>query len=568
MNTFRNFIVISSAVVIAISSGYFFQTNIAQAATPFRVLIYTHTQDSNVGSAYINSYNSFANVPGVTVVQRDITGLSLNQYQSLLRQDMISGQNLLIYGGHGSLSDLSTDGVSFTRDYAMRAASNIAAEKGGQVTGVVESCGSGNVCSVPDLAGSGNLDGVFTAANPGDYGWVFNNGGPWYAKFGEQFKSTLSHFKDGDPLNPDTNGDGVLTEGELAKALYGDNAANRSQIKDPNKPFAFKNDEIASKYLKYTECVILRPGQVDNTYSPGSSEANGVKTEYKPSSISGYEERTKDLATFPILGTVRDTVTTEESQINFDLRRLGSDFIEKHVQQVLDSQKTTGITRRIILLPTKAKAEEFVQSLGGNANAQGTYTLDGIKVDAGRRYLANNPSPADKITFDNECNPREWKPVEPSFTPLPNTPPNNGGNNGGGNSGTTPQQGSGLDSLLPLLLQSLLGQQGKQGQNQGNQNSNNGNNTQASCSQYGVSPVCGSDGKTYTNACWLQQMGQVQVSNGVCPTASTSPSPTPDVGKIIAQLVAAGVPQSVIDSIVKSLTFVVGKTTSADVVVQ
>ncbi len=539
----------------------FFLYGVSAQAAGLNVLIYTHTNDPNVKNAYINSYRAFQNIPGTTVIQRDITGMSFEQYQAQLRADMSSGQNLLIYGGHGSLTDQSTDGVSFSRNYAMRAASNIAAEKGGQVTGVVESCGSGNVvCYGGDLAGSGNLDGVFTASLPGDYGYVFSQGGPWYAKFGEQFKSSLSHFGDGTNLDPDVNKDGVLTHGELANAVYGKDAAKRAQMKDPNAPFAFKDAETEAKYAKYTECVIARPGQVDNTYSPGNSSSGDVAIEYKPSSISGYENRTNDAAAFPVLGQVRDE-QSDESQLNFDLRRLGSDFIEKEIQKIINGQSSSkGVTKRIIILPTKEQADEFVKSLGNNANAQGSYSVNGMKVDAGKRYLANKPDPEKKITFDNECNPREWSPSSnpPASNPGVNNPgANNGGNQGGNNGGGSPQEEqTGLNSLLPLLLQSLLGQQN--GLNNQQNQPNNSINSPTSCSAYGVSPVCGSDGTkttTYTNSCWEQQLGAIQVSTGVCLTSIPTPTPqsTPDITKIVTQLIASGAPQTVISNIINSI---------------
>lgn len=513
---------------------------------PYKVLIYTHTRDGKVGGAYVNSYSAFNNVPGATVVTRDITGLSFGQYQSLLRQDMISGQNLLIYGGHGSLSDLSTDGVSFTRDYAMRAASNIASEKGGQVTGIVESCGSGNVCGVSNLAGEGALDGVYTAAAPGDYGWVFSEGGPWYAKFGEQFKGTLSHFGDGTKLDPDTNKDGVLTHGELAKALYGDKANSRSQVPDPDKPFAFKNSEIAAKYQKFTECIILRPGQVDESYSGSASTSGEVSGEFKPSQISGYEHRTGFPDEFPVLGQVQDRVRSDESKINFDLRRLGSDFIEKHVQRALDTKvMNAGIKKRIILLPTKAQAEEFVNSLGGSAGAQGKYTLGGVEVEAGKHYLANHPSPQDKIEFDSECNLKPWSQPSPEPSANPDAAKNNNGNgNGGGGNASAP---AGNNSLLDALMKALLGKAGQPGQGQGNQNpygAGLGNASQ--CASQGISPVCGADGKTYNNPCYLVESQTVQVSEGVCPGGSIV---TPQSANVLNQLSQSGIPLTLLDAL-------------------
>lgn len=538
---------LSFTIVLGLVFGAF--PKYSYAATPLNVLIYTHTNDPVVGSAYLNSYNAFRNIPNVTVTTRDITGWSFNQYQSQLRTDMVSGDNLLIYGGHGSLTDLSTDGVSFTRDYAMRAASNIAAEKGGTVTGVVESCGSGNVCRVSNLAGDGSLEGVYTAANPGDYGWVSSSGGPWYANFGEKFKSVLSEFGTGSSLDPDVNGDGVLTHGELADALYGKNKGNRSQIPDPDKAFAYKDQATADKYAKYTECIILRPGQVDNSYSGSAGSSSDASVEFKPGSVSGYGNRTQDPATFPVLGQVRDTVTTQESELNFNLRKLGSDFIEKHVQKELNSpSKAQGIKKKIVILPTASQAQEFIGSLGGNAGGQGSYTVNGMKVRAGKHYLTNSPDPEDKIKFDNDCNPTSWNPPSPE----PATPPagNNSGGNQGGNGGQASTPNSGLESLLPLLMQSLLGG----GRPQGGNNSGYGNNggAQQSCATQGVFPVCGSDGMTYTNSCYLQQYGVVQVNTGVC--ASSQATPTPNIATLAAQLIASGVPQSVINSIIASLS--------------
>ena len=462
-------------------------------------------------------------------------------------------QSFVIYGGgHGSPgANGSTEAFGQGNTFANKL--NGLNVQDGQTGSIIDqSCFSADRCGMTNLFSEGGPIESFTGASQ-----------PNTVASSDALRDVMAH----QPMAGDINGDGIMSASELNsidyEATHYFDGGGSTKI---GTETATKNGKDPALFYKkgfsFTECIILRPGQVDNSYT-GSANSGDATVEFKPSSVSGYGNRTQDPAAFPILGQIRDTTTTEESELNFDLRKLGSDFVEKHVQKELNSPSgSVGLKKKIVILPTSAQAREFVASLGGNAGAQGSYTINGMKIAAGKHYLSNSPDPKDKIKFDNDCNPSQWTP--PSPAPI-SSQPNSGFNNTGSPGQAGAGSGSGLEGLLPLLMQSLLG--GGKGNQNGNTGNNSGN-TQTSCSQYGVSPVCGSDGKTYNNSCWLQQMGQVQVSSGVCPTASTSPSPTPDIGKIIAQLVAAGVPQSVIDSIVKSLTIVVGKTTSVDVVVQ
>jgi hypothetical protein len=533
------------------------------AANPYyngtTMFVYATSTDFTREAA-VNTYAPLGGYKAVRVVYNDVSGMSANQVKSLVNQNVVNNPSAAYSTttvGHGDPSSGTSSGLTgpLDRNGWGNAINSSYANNG--VTGkwFDDSCGSGACTNLWTPTSSSAIDGVFTSTKPGVLGNDTNYGRGWTSDYGEAIKGMLNTAGKGGPNDADVNHDGVLSGKEVGDYLNKKNPGTY-ELKpgSEDKPMFFKDQATADKYGKYTECIILRPGQVDNSYT-GSASSGDASVEFKPLSVSGYGNRTKDEAMFPVLGQVKDTYESDESQLNFDLRKLGSDFIEKHVQKELNSpSKSQGITKKIVILPTAGQAQEFVNSLGGNANGQGSYTVGGMKVDAGKHYLANNPSPQDKIKFDNDCNPSEFIPP----TPLPPASPaggNGGGNNNGGGQQQAPAQGSsGLESLLPLLMQSLLGGGKGQGQ-QNNQNQNGAANTQPqTCASQGTYPVCGSNGATYTNSCYLHQNNVVQVSTGVCPGSSPIPVQAPDISRVVTQLVASGAPQGVLSSIIQSLT--------------
>ncbi|MEK7499239.1 MAG: Kazal-type serine protease inhibitor, partial [Patescibacteria group bacterium] len=430
---------------------------------------------------------------------------------------------------------------------ALTAIGQAARNNGTTASAFIESCGSGIVCNIGKLPDG--INGVFTASTADKPGWVYQaNGQSWKAEFGEDIKNAMSNFGTGTAKDPDTNKDGVVTAGELDKALN-NGKSGRSKVENPDAPIFFRDQETADKYNKFTECILLRPGQVAESYT-GSGSGGDIEVAFKPPSISGFGNRTLFPQEFPLLGQVQDIEKSNESQINFDIRRLGGDKIEEHVKTTLAKKpEATGVVKRLVVLPTKGQAEEFVQSLGGNSEAQGTYTVGGKKVDVGKHYIARRPSPEDKIVFDDECNPTEWAPLEPEPTPEPGGNNNNpGGNNGGGGAAPAPDAGGGL---LSALMQALLGKQGQQANQQGqNQYGAGFGNGQLTCEKQDPNPVCGADGRTYNNPCYLLQSGTVQVSAGVC--AGGIPA-VPSSTNIFDQLSRSGAPVSLLNSLKNSI---------------
>jgi hypothetical protein len=316
-----------------------------------------------------------------------------------------------------------------------------------------------------------------------------------------------------------------------------------------------------AKQVNKTICIVPRPGQ---------NEAYGPLTD-KP---------------FPIEGKVRDVVAdhpiteghiTDESQLNFDLRKLGSQKWEQEKTTALASPPEKGTQKLAANPPSSAQAQEYVASMGGNPTTRGSYTIGGTKVPVGQ-YEANVTNDRTGIVFDESCeNPKQGGKVpepgtpggqalggagsESGFGDVPGGSGGSGGGSGGGGGGLG-GGGSGLGSLgalLPLMLmQSLLGGQQGAGQGQGGQGAGTGTGTTTNCASQGVYPVCGTDGITYNNVCWLQQVGVTQKSTGVCasvsPTPVVSPTPRPDLSTIVTQLISSGVPQSVINSILSSIS--------------
>jgi hypothetical protein len=335
---------------------------------------------------------------------------------------------------------------------------------------------------------------------------------------------------------------GVIKESVLGP----DNIANK--IKGLNEPLPNK-----------TICVVPRPGQ-DESFGP----------------------LTDDPAKFPTEGKIQDTEATddplhpvEESKLNFDLRKLGSKTMPEEKAAASANPPQGG--KQIVITPNAAQAQQYVTSMGGNPTTRGSYTIGGTKVPVGQ-YEANVTNDRTGIVFDESCeNPKQGGKVpepgtpggqalggagsESGFGDVPGGSGGSGGGSGGGGGGLG-GGGSGLGSLgalLPLMLmQSLLGGQQGAGQGQGGQGAGTGTGTTTNCASQGVYPVCGTDGITYNNVCWLQQVGVTQKSTGVCasvsPTPVVSPTPRPDLSTIVTQLISSGVPQSVINSILSSIS--------------
>lgn len=299
-------------------------------------------------------------------------------------------------------------------------------------------------------------------------------------------------------------------------------------------------------------CIVPRPGQ-DEKYGPITDNPAIYQPLYPIQDTS---------ATHPVIaGHIAD-----EAEINFKLRKLGSKTMREHREQ-LEKQPREGATKKIIE-PNHQQAEEYIQSMGGNPNAQGSYKIDGTDVPVGE-YRANQQDQRTGITFDKNCeNPKKTGPApDPGKTPPGGAAPGfgdlgNGGGGGGGFGGGGGGLGGGagaLGALGPLLQGLMGGGQGQQGQGQGQNPYGAGyGNGQPICETEAIAPVCGTDGKTYKNSCYAQQLGVVVRSTGVCTQANPSVSPIPNINSIVtlAQLAQSGVPAELLENVRNLVTSV------------
>lgn len=380
-------------------------------------------------------------------------------------------------------------------------------------------------------------------------------------------------------------------------------------------------------------CVVPKPGQTE--------ENGGVTDEpqtYKP------------------LGPVQDqdiggVGPNTESDVNFELRKNGSTTQQEEVKRAMSQPVQNGKPKLATGEngPTTDQANQYNASLKGKDPSKnaGTYKINGVTVTAGKKYTAGVTG-TDGITFDKDCQPTQG--AIPPNNPLGDwgqggNPGNGNGFGGGGNGGGGLGDGQGgglgggggLGQLLGPLLQGLLGGggqggQGLFGQNPYGQNPNNpyGNQynpygqqqtcnlvarypvcgtdgqtyendcylfqsgpysnirhqgacsaetvpiLQQDCTRIATLPVCGKDGKTYNNSCYMRQAGTTRENEGVCRVSQASPKPvvtTPSTSSgqanpstVLNQITISGIPSELVEAVREAVSRALSTITSGGTV--
>lgn len=417
-------------------------------------------------------------------------------------QESSTPSNIVWWAGHGTLNAPGGwDNTYVGRQEFFARTRSIADSLGKDVIITDLSCGSG-ACVAPEVSQylGGHLKGVITITGAGQLGYTGQL---------EQMLSNAGGFATG----VDVNKDGAITMGEL-KSFSDQQGWPFKFAGDMNHKLFYGKDASSEQNPELAEnvCIVLPP-------------ASDVLSVEEDSRMDAYP------------------VTVAELKAN------------------AQREKKDSVTKIYFFVPDKANIKKFLDGLPNNA----AYTINGISISAGpygigKTILLDKPQNASayfKITSGDHCTAEPIKYEAPNPNTLQGGNGLLGSNNGFGGMGG----GLGNNALLPLLMQGLLGQGLGGGRGQGGYGNNQNpygsqyppyNQQSQDCSRVSESPVCGVDGRTYRNNCYIRQANVALQGQGVCDRVESSspiPTVTPNASSILNQINQSGIPGALIESV-------------------